>query len=105
MSRADGKVWPIAPCLWYIRIRLKAHENGMTILWTILGFLKSAFAFGSRVLDWVKTRTLKKAGADEAYRKGSEAVDDLILDVDRAKQDVDHSEDAIVNDPNNRANG
>jgi len=70
----------------------------------------AALGMFKHLFSWLNERTVnerlkgaKKAGADEAAIKGSQEVDQLILDAERTKGQISHTEDAILNDPRNRA--
>ena len=73
-------------------------------MWTaIISALASLFKWAKERVINRRLKAARQAGADAAVREGSQQVDELILEAERANSKVSDAEDAILNDPANRA--
>jgi len=75
----------------------------VTWVLTILRAIGALFGYAQAREENKRLDAARRAGADEAARQGSEEVDQVLLDAERAKGQISHTEADIVNDPRNRA--
>jgi len=77
----------------------------MSALLAVLGFFKALLGFAEERERSGQLEQARQGGAAEAAQKGSKEVDELVLEAEEARDNVDDSEEAILKDPDNRGAG